>query len=227
MKISEIREKLINLAEPEYGDFVAKGAPGKYPVLGVRLPKIQVLANEVLKGDYQEFLDQFQPQSREEMHLKSFVLAGKIKCDGLNKTELFDFLKQVDTWENVDTFVARLKCIKKDREGWIQVVDEMLSGSEFFARTGLVILLDYYVDSDWIQILFERILRAKNREEYYVKMAVAWTLQKCFVEFPDFTYVFIKTAELPSWTLRKTVSKIRDSYRIDDEWKQRASDLLK
>ncbi|MBP5512516.1 DNA alkylation repair protein [Candidatus Saccharibacteria bacterium] len=227
MEISKIREKLISLAEPEYGDFVAKGAPGSYPVLGVRLPNIQKLADEILKGDYQEFLDQLQPQSREEMHLKAFVLAGKIKRDGLDKTELFRFLEQVDTWENVDTLVARLKVIKKDRESWIRVVDEMLKKSEFFARTGLVILLDYYIESDWIQILFERILEVKDREEYYVRMAVAWTLQKCFAKFPDLTFGFMRTAELPDWVLRRAVSKIRDSYQIDDEWKKRASSLLK
>lgn len=223
MEISKIREKLISLAEPEYGDFVAKGAPSEYPVLGVRVPRIQELAKEVFQGDYQGFLDEFEPKSREEMHLKSLVLALKIKKDGIDKEELFLHVKQMDSWEMVDIFCSRLKCVKKNREEWLEIIDEMLGESEFFARMGMVLLLDYYVDGDWIQNVYERILRLKNREEYYVKMAVAWTIQRSFVDFPDLTFVFMQTADLPEWTLRKAISKIRDSFRVDVEWKEKIS----
>lgn len=222
----EIRGKLASLAEPEYGDFVAKGAPSDYPVLGVRVPKIQELADEVFQGDYQRFLDEFEPKSREEMHLKSLVLALKIKKDGIEKEELFSHILKMDSWEMVDVFCSRLKMVSKNREEWLGLIDEMLEGSEFVARTGMVLLLNYYVEAEWIQNVFERILRVKNREEYYVKMAVAWTLQKCYVDFPDLTYAFVETAELPEWTLKKAVSKIRESFRVDIEWKERAFDLL-
>lgn len=221
MEIAEIREKLISLAEPEYGDFVSKGAPSEYPVLGVRLPKIQELAKEVSRGDYRKFLEKFEPKSREEMHLKSLVLAHKIKRDGLDRKELFLHVKKMDSWEMVDIFCSRLKCVKKNREEWLEIIDEMLDGAEFLARMGMVLLLDYYVDGDWIQNVYERILRVKNREEYYVKMAVAWTIQRCFVDFPDLTFVFMQTAKLPEWTLKKAISKIRDSYRVDEEWKEK------
>ena len=225
MEILAIRKKLINLAEPEYGDFVAKGAPSEYPVLGVRVPRIQELAKEVFQGDYQEFLDKFEPKSREEMHLKSLVLARKIQKDGLDKKELFSHIEKMDSWEMVDIFCSRLKSVKENREEWLEYIDEMLAGSEFFARMGMVLLLDYYVDEDWVQIVYERILKLKNRDEYYVKMAVAWTIQKCFVYFPDLTFVFMQTAGLPEWTLRKAISKIRDSFRVDEEWKEKLSEL--
>ena len=226
MNASKIREKLISLAEPEYGDFVAKGAPSELPVLGVRTPRIEELAKEVFKNsDADEVLKKFNPKSREEVHLLSFLLALKIKRDGLNKTEFLNHVSRFDSWEMVDLFCARLKVVKKNREEWLELIDEMLEKSEFFARMGLVLLLDYYVDADYIQVVFERILRVKNREEYYVKMTVAWTIQKCFVYFPDVTFVFMKTAGLPKWTLRKAVSKIRDSYRVDTEWKDKVKTL--
>ena len=230
MKVVEIRERLIGLAEPEYGDFVTKGAPSDYPVLGVRVPRVQELANEIIKSDggaaIDEFLAEFEPRAREEMHLKSFILAAKIKRDGLDKKALFSHVKKMDSWEMVDIFCPRLKFVKKDREKWLEVIDKMLEKGEFEVRFGLVLLLDYYVEPEWIEVVFERILRVLDREEYYVEMGVAWLLQKCYVCFPDSTLAFMKTAKIPEWTLRKAVSKIQDSYRIDKEWKERAKKLL-
>lgn len=221
MNVSKAQERLLSLAEPEYGEFVAKGAPSEYPVMGVRLPRIQELANEILKGDYQKFLNEIKPRSREEMHLKSLVLAGKIKKDGVDKKELFSHVEKMDSWEMVDILCSRLKMVKKNREEWLELIDEMLDKTEYFARMGLVLLLDYYVEPDWVQNVFERISRLKNRDEYYVKMAIAWTLQKCYVVFPDLTYAFMMSAKLPEWIFRKAASKIQDSFRVDEEWKEK------
>lgn len=224
MNILEIERKILALADPEYADFVAKGAPSNYPVIGVRVPELQRLAEEIFqKNNYQEFLDKIKPKSREEIHLKSFVMTMKIKQDGINKDEFFAHIKEMDSWEMVDVFCSRLKSVKKNREDWLEVIDELLGGSEFLARTGIVLLLDYYIEPEWIQVVFERIVSVKQRDEYYVKMAVAWILQKSFVYFPDQTFVFMQKAGLSPWVLKKAASKIRDSYRIDAEWKEKVS----
>ena len=56
-KNKTVRKLLLELAEPEYADFVAKGAPSDYPVLGVRVPKLQGIANDIFKsGTADEFL---------------------------------------------------------------------------------------------------------------------------------------------------------------------------
>ena len=224
--MTSISIKLSSLSEPEYGDFVAKGAPSDYPVLGVRVPAIRELAKNLSEEEKREFLNA-EPRCREEMHLFSFLLAEKIKKEGFSREEFFRHIARFDSWEMVDTLCANLKIVKKNREEWLEVINELLLGSEFLARTGLVLLLDYYVDAEYVQVVFERILEVKNREEYYVKMAVAWLIQKCFVYFPDLTLSFMGSAGLSDWTLRKAVSKIRDSYRVDLEWKEKASNLLK
>ncbi len=221
MKISEIREKLINLAEPEYGDFVAKGAPSEYLVMGVRIPAIRRLAKEISVEDTERILVELKPKAREEVHLLSFLLAKKISKKGLDEKELFKHVQRFDSWEMVDLFCASLKCVKKNREQWLEVIDELLNGTEFQVRMGLVLLLDFYVDADYIEVVFDRILRVKNREEYYIKMAAAWLIQKCFVRFPDLTFSFMKNVDLPAWILKKAISKIRDSYQVEEEWKNR------
>ena len=258
METREVREKLISLAEPEYAEFVATGAPSDYPVLGVRVPKIQAVANELLKDKVasEKILAKLEPQSREEIHLLTLLLAGKIdqfyqRCGNKSKTsqevpeklpkelkeEFFKQLGHFDSWEMVDLVGSRFKFVKKNREEWLEIIDKLIAtnkkvregrgeSGEYFVRTGLVLLLNYYVEPEWIQVVFERILEVKNREEYYIKTAVAWLLQKCFVKFPDLTYSFMKIAGIPELTLRKTISKIQDSYKIDEEWKVRVKELL-
>ena len=240
-KNKTVRELLLELAEPEYADFVAKGAPSDYPVLGVRVPKLQGIANDIFKsGTADEFLASLEPRSREEVHLRSLVLALKIEKEGISvyKDELFEQILKMDSWEMVDAICSRLKSVKRHREEWLILIDEMLEtnrkiredrgeNGEYFVRTGLVLLLNYYVEVDWIQVVFERILKVINREEYYIKMATAWLIQKCYVSYPDLTFSFLKTNAMPDFVLRKAVSKIQDSYRVDEEWKMKAKNLIR
>lgn len=236
---AKIREKLISLGDPEYAEFIRRGAVTDYPILGVRIPQITEIASEVSRGNSREFLAEFEPKSREEMHLFSMVLCSEI-C-GRFKGRDFDseaiisefkplilkHISRMDSWEFTDIFMSRLKCVKKDRERWLSFIDELLLMDEFYARVGLTLLLGYFVEPEWVQVVFERILRVLSREEYYVKMAVAWLLQKCFSKFPDLTFAFMGSSEIPEWMLRKAVLKIQDSYQVESEWKERAKELTK
>lgn len=241
----EIRSKLVGLADPEYAEFIAHGAATDYPVVGVRRGDIRKISNEILDGDYSYFLEKFVPQSREEMMIYSDVLAGNInreckKPGGVQEKDtgilsedtrerLYDFLDKIDSWEITDTFCSTLKCVKRNRGDWLLEIDALLeSGKEFFVRTGLVLLLDYYVEVDWIQIVFERILRVKNNDEkYYISMAIAWLIQKCYAKYPDITFGFLTSADISQKTLKRAISKIQDSRKIDEDWKERAKTLIK
>lgn len=241
----EIRSKLVGLADPEYAEFITHGAATDYPVIGVRRGDIRRISDEILDGEYSYFLEKFVPQSREEMMIYSDVLAGKINREckksgeaqeedaeilsGDTREQLYDFLSKIDSWEITDTFCSTLKCVKKNREGWLLEIDTLLeSGKEFFVRTGLVLLLDYYVEADWIQIVLERILKVKNNDEkYYISMAIAWLIQKCYAKYPDITFGFLTSADVSRKTLKRAISKIQDSRKIDEDWKERAKELLK
>ena len=58
-------------------------------------------------------------------------------------------------------------------------------------------------------------------------MAVAWLVAECFIKFPDETFDFLKTTELPKWTFNKTISKICDSFRVEKEVKDYLKTLRK
>ena len=94
-------------------------------------------------------------------------------------------------------------------------------------RAGLVCLLDFYVQPDFLQVIFDRAETLKSREEYYIRMALAWLLAECYIKYPDETFSYLSNSELDKWTLNKTVSKICDSHRVDTELKERARELRK
>ena len=139
-------------------------------------------------------------------------------------------VKLLDNWCTVDTFCASLrKTIKHHESDFLdQKVENLLNSKDEFAiRTGLVSLLDFYVQPDYLALIFDRVERLKDYDKYYVKMAIAWLLAECFIKFPDETYVYLKVSSLPKWTLNKTISKINDSYRVDQNLKEKVKQLRK
>lgn len=71
-KKTEIRERLLALAEPEYQTFSSSLLPGVENVLGVRLPKLRKLAEQLAAKDWKGYADSIAPDGgdRKEVFLK-------------------------------------------------------------------------------------------------------------------------------------------------------------
>jgi 3-methyladenine DNA glycosylase AlkD len=83
-----------------------------------------------------------------------------------------------------------------------------------------VILKCGYVSEDYLAVIFDRAEGLASREEYYVRMAIAWLLAECFIKYSEVTLAYMKASGLPKWTFNKAISKICDSYRVDEETKK-------
>jgi len=213
------RTQLLSLSDEKYREFCMRGIPCERPFLGVRIPEIRKLVQKIPPENFEEFLNQ-KPLAIEEVIARGFLIAR------LPYNEMLKYYNSqinfLDNWCSVDTFCASLrKSIKHHEADFLdQKVENLLnSEDEFTVRAGLVSLLDFYVHPDYLALIFDRVYQLKNRDEYYVKMAIAWLLAECFIKFPDETYAYLKTSNLPKWTLNKTISKICDSYRVDDSAK--------
>ncbi len=212
---------LMSISDEKYCKFATKITESKYPRIGVRVPKCREIAKEILKDSSREESAEFlgwEIQYFEEVMIRGFVIAGLPYPE--MKVRIFDFVGLIDNWEICDTFCASLKSVKKNLPDFLEIIDELLEKSEFYTRVALVCLMDYYLDSEYLNVVFDRILCVKNREEYYVKMAVAWALATSFAKFPEETMAFFKSAELPEWTHNKTIAKVRESYRVSEEVKE-------
>ena len=223
---TSIPNKLTHLVDDEYRAFAIKGILTDYPFLGVRTPDLRALAKEIItSGSGEEFL-RSEPKSYEELTIQGFIIASLPYKEV--KKRLPTYVAKIDNWATTDLVVSSLKSIKKNREDFLEVIDEFLKSShEFTVRTALVCLKSYYITPDYLAVIFDRVAEIKGREEYYIKMAVAWLVSECFVKFPDETYGFLKTGLLPAWTQNKSISKIRDSYRVEEEVKDSLLSLKK
>ena len=76
------------------------------------------------------------------------------------------------------------------------------------------------MSEDYLAVIFDRVEGLVEREEYYIRMAIAWLLAECFIKYPEVTLAYMKVSRLPRWTYNKTISKICDSYRVDEETKE-------
>ena len=62
---------------------------------------------------------------------------------------------------------------------------------------------------------------------YYNDMAIAWLLSVAFVKNRDETFEYLNYDKLSNFTHNKTISKIRDSFRVSAEDKELVKRLVR
>lgn len=74
------------------------------------------------------------------------------------------------------------------------------------------------IDEDYIDTTLELLQQAVH-PGYYVKMAVAWALSVCYVQFPEKTLACMREGQFDDFTYNKALQKITESFRVDKEEK--------
>ncbi|MBU5333078.1 DNA alkylation repair protein [Anaerocolumna aminovalerica] len=217
--MNRIREELFNLADEKYRLFQMGLCPDTDGIIGVRLPVLRKLAKEIAKGDWRTYLKNGNNQYFEEIMLTGMVI-GCVKTDMEEILKYVgEFVPQIDNWAVCDSFCAGLKFTKLNKSRvWDFLQPYLFSKEEFQIRFGVVMLLDYYIEDDYIDRILN-IFNEINREDYYVKMAVAWAVSMCFVKYEVKTIHFLEENELDDFTYNKAIQKIIESLRVDQETK--------
>lgn len=211
----EIRKRLEQEAEEKYRVFSSALIPNIDNVLGVRIPKLNKLVKELYKTDWKPFLNQ------PCIYMEETMLQGML----IAKTGDFELVKQfvpkINNWSVCDKFCNSLKCVKDNKQQvWKFIQPYLKSKKEYNNRFALVILLEYFIERDYLAKIFE-ILNTFNSKKYYAQMAVAWLVSMCFVEYPTETTEFLKTTKLDDWTYNKSIQKIIESLKVDKPTKQK------
>jgi 3-methyladenine DNA glycosylase AlkD len=214
-----IRERIFELVDEEYRQFHSGLVPDTDNILGVRLPKLRALAKELAKGDWRDYILAAQDDYYEEIMLQGLVI-------GYAKTEIKEILLYVDAfvlkinnWAVCDSFCNSLKITKKHMVPvWEFLQPYLLSREEFELRFGIVMLLSFYIEDEYIDPVLVLLDGAKH-DGYYVKMAVAWAISICFVKYPEKTMAYLKKNTLDDFTYNKALQKITESFRVDQEMK--------
>ncbi|MEG0615036.1 MAG: DNA alkylation repair protein [Oscillospiraceae bacterium] len=222
---NDVVKRLFELSDEKYRDFHSKLCPTKGAIIGVRMPKMRDFAAEIAKGDWRKYLADAGDEFYEETLLQGLVI-GAAKVDVDEKLAyLAAFVPKIDNWATCDCTCAGLKFVKKNLEKvWDFLQLYTKSNEEFSIRFSIVTMLDYYVNTDYLPQLFA-VFDNVNHEGYYVKMAVAWAISVCFVEFPSETFSYFSVCKLDDFTFNKSLQKIVESFRVTDENKAKIRSL--
>ena len=103
---------LKSLKDEKYLQFNQKIITSKYKFIGIRLPILRKIAKEILKGNWESFIQVSENIYYEEVMLKGFVIAG-IKDINKLKDYINSFVLLIDNWAICDSlFVVVLKLLK-------------------------------------------------------------------------------------------------------------------
>ncbi|MDD3999560.1 MAG: DNA alkylation repair protein [Bacilli bacterium] len=217
----EYHQRLMSLADEEYYHFKANMVPGVKQI-GIRIPVLRKIAKEYSQTDYQKYLD-LESIYNEEKLIKGLII-GYLKIDFSEVLKLLDdFLPEIDAWDICDVTVSNLKIFKKHLGEGLAFVDKCLKSKHTFSiRFGLVLLLSYYIKEEYLDYIIQ-VLSNLQSNQYYVQMAAAWLISYLYIKFPNETIVLFD-GRLDKFTHNKAISKIRESYRVQQKDKD---DLLK
>lgn len=224
----EIYKRLQNSSEEGYKKFSCKLNPTVDPdsVMGVRIPVLRALAKELAKGDFREYIQELPEDCAFEERMIHGMILGYCKVSWEEWCQLVEgFVPHIKDWATCDSAAMTMKIIQKHpEEGWTFLQQFLSDKGEYARRFGAVMLLANFIREDYA----DRVLAAyeeMDREPYYVMMAVAWGVSHCYTAFPQKTEQFLKKESLDVKTHNKAIQKIRESYRVDREDKDRLKEM--
>lgn len=211
---------LKTLSDKEYKKFNSKIIYTKYEMLGIRMPILKNIVKDIFKGNYKAFLNISDINYYEEVMIRLLVIAS---LKSINELMLYwdEAVELIDNWALCDSFCGSLKIVIKNREFFLNVIDKLLKSNKTYSiRVGLVLLLNYYVSEEYLNLIFNYLDNIKS-DEYYVNMAKAWLICEIFTKYQDYGLNYLKNNKLDSFTINKAISKVRDSYRVSKEIKNK------
>ena len=210
---------LNNIGEEKYKDFNSKLVLTKYKMYGIKVPILRDIAKKISKTNIISFLDIVKSNSYEEVMIEGLVISY-IKEVDLCVKYFNKFINKIDNWAICDTCISFMKIVNKNKELFLKQIKKYIeSKNEYVVRLGVVLLLNYYIEDSYIDLVFD-IIDSINREDYYINMAIAWLVSVCFVKYRNKTFKYLNDNKLNRFTYNKSIQKIIESYRVSLEDKE-------
>lgn len=209
---------LESLKDQKYKEFQGKLIFTKYEMLGIRIPKLRSIAKQISKTDISSFLKITQNKYYEEVMINGFVVSS-IKDENLFDKYFLQHIQFIDDWSLCDSFCNSIKQVRDNKDKYFRMALELsLSKEEFISRVGLITILSHFIEKNYLKEIF-KILNNIQSDKYYINMAEAWLICELYIKYPKETTRFLIKNKLNKFTQNKSISKIRESYRISKEEK--------
>jgi len=224
--VIDVKNELLALKDEGNAVFSKSLIPGDHVMLGARLPAMRELAKRIAKDDWRSYIRDWDPYYFEDYMLRGMVIAYA-KMDLYERFRQYgDFIPYIDNWSVCDSFCNTWKPKASEKDAvWEFVLPYLRTGKEFRMRFAAVMMLCHFIDDEHIGRVISELDSARC-DDYYYMMAKAWTLSVCFVKFPEMTMDYLKKGTLDEVTLRMTVRKICESYRVDPDTKKMVRGLV-
>ncbi len=218
----EYQEWLNNLLKKQdlnYKAFTEKLTMTKSPIIGVRVPELRKMAKEAYTKWNVQYLDKVGERYFEEIMLAFLVLA-KIRDEALFKKYLRVLLPKLDNWEICDIFANSIELPKVNKGSCFKLAKDLIAtNKEFSTRCGIVICLNFYIEEEYLEEILQAIDDIKI-DTYYSNMGIAWLLSEMYIRYPEKLEKYLQESSLNDFTINKTISKIKESYRVDEKTKK-------
>lgn len=214
-----VQQELFELRDEKYRDFHASLMPtiDKETVIGVRSPQLKKFAKEFYKsGNYESFLEILPHKYYEENNVHAALIG--FEKDYEKAIKLLDkFLPFVDNWATCD--MIKIPAFKLHlSELYSKIPEWLVADNPYAVRFGIKMLMDFFLGESFTAECAERVCSVR-RDEYYVRMMVAWYFATALAKNYDEILPYIESSRLELWTHNKTIQKAIESYRITDEQK--------
>ncbi len=217
---TEIRKELFSLSDEKFREFATSLIPGCDNLIGVRIPMIRKIAKCIVKDNPIDFLDNADDIYFEETMLKALIIGNMKEDIEVILEQVALFVPKITNWSLCDSFCNELKIVRLHKERvWKFLQRYHQSSKAYEIRFAVVMFLFHFIEEQYLDdILF--ICDVVTHEDYYVKMAVAWCLQVCFVNFPSETMAYLRDNNLDDFTYNKALQKITESLKVDKVTKE-------
>lgn len=223
----DITEHLFSLSDEGYRQFQIPLMPTVEAerVIGVRTPLLRRMAKELAGSETaRNFLTELPHTYYEENQLHAFLIEQIADFDAC-MAAVETFLPYVDNWSTCDGWSPKVfgqypqRLLEKIQQ-WIAVPHP------YTVRYGIGMLQRYFLDHRFDPCYLSWIAQI-CREEYYVRMMVAWFFATALAKQYAETVVYLEEKRLSPWIHNKTIQKAVESYRISPEHKQYLRTLRK
>lgn len=217
---NKIRQDLFEMQDLKYKEFHGSLCPDMDNIIGVRIPRLREYAKELYKSNNLKDI-KIEGKYYEELVIQGMLIGFQTKepIEEVIK-QVEEFVPKINSWAVCDTFCTGLKVTKKYQPEMFEVIKQYLkSKQEYEVRFAIVMLLDYYINDQYIDQILQ-ILDNVKLDKYYVQMANAWAISICLIKYYNKTLDFLKITKIDDSTYNKGIQKAIESYRITNEQKE-------
>ena len=218
--MKEIKAELKRLSKgnEEYAKFGKRVINTQKTVMGVRTPDFRKLIKKLSKdinsfNQIQDLFKQIDNNVYEEVSVVGALIVDSKLSDSEKIILIKQYLALVDNWAQIDGMVGA----EMDSDEWWKFAVECLkSDKEFVVRFGVMVMMKYFIHGPKLNEVFKLTQAVKN-DKYYVRMGIAWLYAETAVK--NYKKTLIEVVKLDSWTQRKALTKMIESFRFTPEQK--------